>query len=41
MVRSCGCPAAEVHCTFLSQPPLVERWRELTAGQMSSSSRVF
>jgi sirohydrochlorin ferrochelatase len=30
MVRACGCPAAEVHCAFLSQPPLVERWRELT-----------
>lgn len=30
MVRACGCPAAEVHCAFLSQPSLVERWRELT-----------
>ena len=30
IVRACGCPAAEVHCAFLSQPPLVERWRELT-----------
>ena len=30
MVRTCGCAAAEVHCAFLSQPPLVERWRELT-----------
>jgi sirohydrochlorin ferrochelatase len=31
MVRACGCAAAEVHCAFLSQPPLVERWRELTS----------
>ena len=30
IVRACGCPAAEVHCAFLSQPPLVQRWGELT-----------
>ena len=31
MVRACGCTAAEVHCAFLCEPPLVERWRELTS----------